>query len=142
MGAKLHISNEGLLSAASFSVFNMRVKYTPAFVLACLLSPGTHLFAQRVPAPDIFSGGQDVLYAQSQFLRSFDAAWFDPLAPSVPVAPMAGCGWRIIISAVIPQDSPSCYDSAMRHLWLCNGSRQCWVRRNEQEVRLCDVTVR
>src|ERR1700676_1773410 len=26
------------------------------------------------------------------------------------------CGWRNIISPMIPQGSPSCYDSAMRHL--------------------------
>ncbi len=26
------------------------------------------------------------------------------------------CGWRIVISPMIPQDSPSCYDSSMRNL--------------------------
>src|SRR6516162_7755704 len=26
------------------------------------------------------------------------------------------CGWRIVISHKIPQDSPSCYDSVMRDL--------------------------
>src|ERR1700720_538159 len=26
------------------------------------------------------------------------------------------CGWRIIISPMIPQGSPSCYDSAMRNV--------------------------
>jgi hypothetical protein len=26
------------------------------------------------------------------------------------------CLWRIVISPIIPQDSPSCYDSAMRNL--------------------------
>src|SRR6266566_3990798 len=26
------------------------------------------------------------------------------------------CGWRIVISPTIPQDSPSCYHSSMRHL--------------------------
>src|SRR6516165_5658849 len=26
------------------------------------------------------------------------------------------CGWRIVISPKIPQDSPSCYDSVMRDL--------------------------
>jgi hypothetical protein len=28
----------------------------------------------------------------------------------------ATCGWRIVISPMIPQDSPSCYDSWMRNL--------------------------
>src|SRR5258708_36811806 len=26
------------------------------------------------------------------------------------------CGWRIVISPTIPQDSPPCYHSSMRHL--------------------------
>jgi putative transposase len=26
------------------------------------------------------------------------------------------CGWRIVISPIIPYDSPPCYDSSMRHL--------------------------
>ena len=26
------------------------------------------------------------------------------------------CGWRIVISPMIPQDSPSCYHSSMRNL--------------------------
>jgi len=26
-----------------------------------------------------------------------------------------GCGWRIVISPMIPYDCPPCYDSAMRH---------------------------
>jgi hypothetical protein len=25
------------------------------------------------------------------------------------------CGWRIVISPIIPYDSPSCYHSSMRH---------------------------
>jgi len=29
---------------------------------------------------------------------------------------MATCGWRIVISPIIPSDFPSCYDSAMRNL--------------------------
>src|SRR5208282_540639 len=28
------------------------------------------------------------------------------------------CGWRIVNSRMIPRDSPSCYDSAMRNLVL------------------------
>jgi hypothetical protein len=28
----------------------------------------------------------------------------------------ANCGWRIVISSMIPQDSPSCYHSAMCNL--------------------------
>ena len=28
----------------------------------------------------------------------------------------ASCAWRIVISPVLPQDSPSCYDSAMGNL--------------------------
>jgi hypothetical protein len=26
------------------------------------------------------------------------------------------CGWRIVISPIIPYDSPPCYHSSMRHL--------------------------
>ena len=51
------------------------------------LLPGTTLFAQQ--APDVFSGGPDVLYAQSQLLRSIDQFWFAPLSPCIPVAPLA-----------------------------------------------------
>jgi hypothetical protein len=29
--------------------------------------------------------------------------------------PGASCGWRIVISPIIPYDSPSCYHSSMRH---------------------------
>ncbi len=31
-------------------------------------------------------------------------------------SPCRGCLWRIVISPIIPQDSPSCYDSVMRNL--------------------------
>jgi hypothetical protein len=28
------------------------------------------------------------------------------------------CGWRIVISPIIPYDSPPCYHSSMRHLFI------------------------
>jgi hypothetical protein len=39
------------------------------------------------------------------------------IAALFPKAPTAlSCGWRIVISPMIPQDSPSCNHSAMRNL--------------------------
>jgi hypothetical protein len=32
------------------------------------------------------------------------------------VAATEACGWRIVSSPMIPQDSPSCYHSSMRNL--------------------------
>jgi hypothetical protein len=63
------------------------VKYILALLLACFFSQGALLFAQQ--APDIHSGGQDVLYVQSQLLRTIDQTWFVPLSPSAPVAALA-----------------------------------------------------
>lgn len=59
-----------------------------ASALACLfLLPGTILFARQ--APDIFSGSPDVLYAQSQLLRSTDQLWFASRSPPIPAARLA-----------------------------------------------------
>src|SRR5512140_366773 len=32
--------------------------------------------------------------------------------------PCMACGWRIVISPIIPYDSPPCYHSSMRHLFV------------------------
>jgi hypothetical protein len=61
------------------------LKYILAAVLACFLSPQALLFAQQ--EPDIFSGGRDVLYAQSYLLHSIDQAWYAPLSSDNPDAP-------------------------------------------------------
>jgi hypothetical protein len=55
-----------------------------ALLLGCFFSPGAVLFAQQ--APDLFSGGLDVLYAQPQLLHSIDQAWFAPLSSSASSA--------------------------------------------------------
>ena len=63
------------------------MKYIFALLLACLFSPGAVLLAQQ--APDVFPGGLDVLYAQSQ-LHSIDQAWFAPLASSTSAPDLDG----------------------------------------------------
>jgi len=52
-------------------------------------SPAYSLDLVSQQAPDIFSGSPDVLYAQSQLLRSIDEFWFAPLSPSIPDASLA-----------------------------------------------------
>jgi hypothetical protein len=76
------------LSLDNNAALKMHPSYICAFLAVCLLSQGTVLCAHQSPAPDIFSGGPDVLYAQSQFLHSFDQAWFAPLSESAPVTPV------------------------------------------------------
>jgi len=82
----------------------MRISPICTFAAVCLLTQGTVLLARQSPAPDIFSGGRDVLYAQSQFLRSFDDAWFAPLSPSESVAPLADAPLADPLDAPLPND--------------------------------------
>ena len=42
--------------------------------------------------------------ARSEWLRRHPPPWT--------------CGWRIVISPIIPYDSPPCYHSSMRHLFV------------------------
>src|SRR6266513_552219 len=51
---------------------------------------------------------------------------------NVRVSQTYACGWRIVNSRMIPRDSPSCYDSAMRNLAVlfieghfCYGQQKC-----------------
>ena len=51
----------------------------------------------------------------------FSLPVLNPSSENLPTSPphrhpQAPCGWRIVISHKIPQDSPSCYDSVMRDL--------------------------
>ena len=89
-----------------------------SFVLICLLAPGTLLFAQQTAAPDIFSGGQDVLYAQSQFLRSFEQNWSAPFSSSVPFVPPAAGTLTDPPAMSLPNDkrptNPTSSDLAIR----------------------------
>ena len=48
-----------------------------AFAVTFVSSPCSFLFAQA--PPNIFSGPADVLYAQSDLLRSLDQTWYRPL---------------------------------------------------------------
>jgi hypothetical protein len=93
-----------LHSVAADRANNMNDKIL-ASALACLfLLPGTILFAQQ--APDIFSGSPDVLYSQSQFLRSFDETWVAPLSSSVP-APLADSSRTNSLAVPLPTDKPA-----------------------------------
>jgi hypothetical protein len=51
-----------------------------AISLTCICAPWPPLFAQA--APSISSGPPDVLYAQSELLRSLEQSWFRPLSSS------------------------------------------------------------
>ena len=63
------------------------------------------LFAKQ--APDIFFGNPDVLYSQSQFLRSFDESWVAPLSSSAPVAPLADSSRTNSFAVPLPKDKPA-----------------------------------
>jgi hypothetical protein len=80
------------------------LKHILAVVLACFLSPEALLFAQR--DPDIFSGGRDVLYAQSHLLHSIDQAWYAPLSLATPGAPFGPDFLTSHSSVARPNDKP------------------------------------
>lgn len=63
---------------------NLGVLLISAFALTFVLSPGSFLFAQA--PPNIFSGPADVLYAQTDLLRSLDQTWNPPLKSTAAVA--------------------------------------------------------
>jgi hypothetical protein len=90
----------------------MRPSHVCAFVVACLLAQGSALSAQQSPAPDIFSGGPDVFYAQSQFLHSFDQAWFAPLSPSVAVDTVASSSGTNPVASPLPNAKRSAESSS------------------------------
>lgn len=74
-------------------------------MLACLLLPGTLLFAQQ--APDIFSGSRDVLYAESPLLGSTNESWFAALSSSAPVALLADSSRTNSFAVPLPKDKPA-----------------------------------
>jgi hypothetical protein len=85
-----------------------------ASALACFFfCCGTTLFAQQ--APDVFSGGPDVLYAQSQLLRSIDQFWFAPLSPCIPVAPLAA-SFPTYPFPVFPKDNSASHPSSTSNI--------------------------
>jgi hypothetical protein len=98
-----------------------RLNYIFVLVLAGFLSPRVPLFAQH--PTDIFSGGRDVLYAQSQFLHSFDAAWLAPLAPPAPAAPLSDSSSTSPVAALPAKDKRPA------------GSRSSDLRINPQEAK-------
>lgn len=80
------------------------LKHILAAVLACFFAPGTCLFAQQ--APNIFTGSREVLYAQSNFLRSIDQVWIAPLFPSLHGANFSDMPSTNLLSGTIPGDKP------------------------------------
>jgi hypothetical protein len=58
-------------------VKNLGVLLISAFAVTFVSSPSSFLFAQALP--NIFSGRADILYAQSDLLRSLDQNWDRPL---------------------------------------------------------------
>jgi hypothetical protein len=61
---------------------NLRVRFILAVLFACFTAPCMALLAQN--SLNLATGSRDVLYAQSDLLRSLDQSWFAPLSPSEP----------------------------------------------------------
>jgi hypothetical protein len=100
----LHVILFSSFSEGAFAALRVFRKFVFLIVFSCTCMPGISLLAQD--PLDFASGARDVLYAQSQLLRSLDQSWFAPFSPFTPVAPLADTSRTNPFVLALPKATP------------------------------------